>query len=205
MVATNNRSVPPVSQRAVCATEQSSASRKLGDAVRWCYGVVSVVLPSHTLAFTPRLPQARARVVSGATMAPIMVRYLASVFVDAQELTPNTQIITTLLTSLNRFQLLPNMISVLTPNGVSQRMAFQSSDGSKQLVLNLNRFDFTYSASVPLSDGLVPFNEFCNDATEALLAALQQFGHKANRLAAVRDSFLVNLPEDQKTDIARNW
>lgn len=75
-------------------------------------------------------------------MYGLKTRYLASVFVDAEDITPSNRVISDLMGVIADDDLTPDLQQELTPLGVQQRIGFRSLDGATVLALNRQRFDF---------------------------------------------------------------
>lgn len=133
------------------------------------------------------VPQAHAAAYSA------KLRYLASTFVDAQSIMPNTGDITALLTKLDDAQLIPGTAQEVSATGVIPRIAFATPDGTLQLILLGNRFDYSKLSATPEGSDLGGFSEFCEDAIAKLTTALDHFQRKAHRLAAVQEGYLQDI------------
>ncbi len=122
------------------------------------------------------------------------IRYLASTFVDAQSIIPNTSDMAALLAKLNDEQLIPGSAQEVSAAGVSTRIAFATPDGTRQLLLLGNRFDYSKISTTPEGADLGEFSEFCQDAIVKLTTVLGYFQRRAHRLAAVQEGYLQDMP-----------
>jgi hypothetical protein len=122
-------------------------------------------------------------------------RYLASVFVDAESVTPNAENISGLLNALQDKTFIPMSGQEMSPKGPLLRIVFTTIDGEWQLALLSKRFDLTRVATVQDGSNLGDFSTFCRDAIPKLTTALEYFQRKAHRLGAVQEGFLPDMPK----------
>jgi hypothetical protein len=138
-------------------------------------------------------------------MYGLRTRYLASVFVDADDLTPTKHFISDLMEAFGDEEFIPDVRQEPTPLGVKQRIGFRDLDGSRVLALNGQRFDFM-RLPLGLEKGdrceLGEFDSFCEEAARKLVIAIDYFARKAHRLAAVQEGFLRDMSEDVMGEIA---
>lgn len=134
-------------------------------------------------------------------MYDIKLRYLASVFLDADSITATAENIAHLVKAFNSSNLLPIGMQELAGASAIPRLAFASPEGDWQLRCSKNRFDLIH---VPVSaDGakLGDFSLFCQEASSKLVTTLNYFQRKAHRLAAVQEGLLAEFPKEEMEEI----
>lgn len=130
------------------------------------------------------------------------IRYLASVFIDAESIVPNVKDIGALVPALGGDQLLPTTVQELAAAGGVPRMAFLSTGQDKQLILLSQRFDYSYVSQEPEGSDLGTFEDFCRDAMAKLVTVVNHFQRKPHRLAAVQEGYLATMPPEEMDRIA---
>ena len=139
-------------------------------------------------------------------MYGLRTRYLASVFLEADDITPTKHFISDLMDAFGDEEFVPDMQQELTPLGIKQRIGFRGVDGSKVLTLNGQRFDFIWLPS-GLEKGepaeLAEFDLFCKEAATKLVISIDYFARKGHRLAAVQEGFLREMPTSVMEEIAQ--
>ena len=130
------------------------------------------------------------------------IRYLASVFVDADSIVPSPTHALEFLKTLGNDKFFPGIVNELSPTGPSPRLSFRTSDNSLRLNLLGKRFDFALTAKEGEGDDLGEFSKFCEEAKYILALALSFFQRKAHRLAAVQEGFLKQMDSKEKDEIA---
>ncbi len=136
-------------------------------------------------------------------MYDIKLKYLASVFVDADSITANAENITLLLKILNDEKLLPVSLQEPSITGGIPRIAFATPSGERQLLLLGKRFDYTRLLGAEEGENWGDFSVFCREAGEKLITALNFFQRKAHRLAAVQEGLLADFPPKEMEHIAQ--
>lgn len=130
------------------------------------------------------------------------LRYLASLFLDAESIEPSARHITDLLRGFDDPRLLPIMAQERTPTGATARIAFRSPTGDRQLILRGNRFDFSYTSEEVDGPDIGDFASFSRDAGVKFAVLLDHFERKAHRLAVVQEGFLRRMSQDDVEAIA---
>ncbi len=136
-------------------------------------------------------------------MYDIRLKYLASVFVDADSIIANAENITLLLRTLNDEKLLPVSLQEPSITGAVPRIAFATPSGERQLLLLGKRFDYTRLLVAEEMEEWGDFSIFCQQAGEKLITALNFFQRKAHRLAAVQEGLLHDLPKEELEKITQ--
>ncbi|MBD3308638.1 hypothetical protein GF339_19670 [candidate division KSB3 bacterium] len=119
------------------------------------------------------------------------LKYQASVFLDADSITPNMKDVTGLIQVLNDRALLP----FITQEKSSARMGFRSIGGKTQVQLLLlsKRFIYERIVSPPSEPDIGDIETFCKEATQKLRGVLSYFERKCYRLALVQEVVLFDL------------
>jgi len=122
-----------------------------------------------------------------------MLSYQAVASVEAQAVGYSARAIAALTEVFAEQQLSPRMISTLSTSGVNQLLTFSSPDNLSQLILGGRQFEYARSAAIPLGEGLIGFDAFCEEAILVLTQALGYVDRTPHRLSTVRDSVLADL------------
>jgi hypothetical protein len=134
-------------------------------------------------------------------MYGVKLRYLASVFLDAESIEPSRASMTEVSALLGDDELMPALVEERSPAGVRTRMGFRSSSGEWQLVLASQRFDFLQLPTDASGSNLGDFSEFCRRASTRLISVLGHYRRKGYRLAAVQEGFLPDMSESDITSV----
>lgn len=130
-----------------------------------------------------------------------ILKYQASVFVDAGSITANSQDVTELLRMLEDKRLLPIAVKQHSPAGFIDRIGFQSSDAEWRLVLLTDRFDFVHERTQKSGEDLGRFSDFCEEAITKLGMVLEYFGRRAHRVAAVQEGMLPEMSSGTMNEV----
>lgn len=127
-------------------------------------------------------------------------RYMAAIFLSAEDLVANTQNVGRLIgifgPLLDEEQLFPTTVREATPAGARPRIGFTSADGSKALALLGSRFDYVEQSQNPNGEDMVGLREFAVRAARVLGTILEGLGKKAHRLALVRNGHIIDADHD---------
>ena len=126
------------------------------------------------------------------------IRYLASVFVDADSITSTADNISGLLKALDD----ENFVPVSLQEQSKPRMAFATHGGEWQLLLLSNRFDISHHPTMVDGSNLGEFSDFCQSAIAKLKVPLKYFKKTGHRLSAVQEGLLSELPKRKMNEIA---
>jgi len=132
----------------------------------------------------------------------IKSRYLASVFLDADELVPSGDMWKELIDVLQDEQMQPNTVQEPTPLGKKTRISFKNSDGSIILVLTGQRFDFMRRIVSEETMDLGDFTAFCTEASSKLSKLTTFLKKESSRLAAVQEGFLQQMTDEEMSEVA---
>jgi len=140
----------------------------------------------------------------GDALGGTQIRYLASVFVDAERILPTPDDIKRLVDILGD----PNMRAVWgqDPNNPNSppRLGFSNQSTGRQLALLGNRFDYAAVSSEPEGSDLGSLADFCREAASRLSGAMEHFSQVANRLASVQEGYLPTSSAMPMDNVARN-
>jgi hypothetical protein len=132
------------------------------------------------------------------------VRFLAGVFVAAENVKPSNEDVAALMPIVEGVELFPRPILETTPTGDVSRIGFISSDGAWQVMLLKERFDVARTSPNQLSGSdLGDFAEFSSTASGILEFLVERFGIRPHRLALVREGFLTEMDNDQTNELAK--
>ncbi len=125
-------------------------------------------------------------------MYDIRLRYLASVFLDSQNITAESENTREILESLDD----DRFISVVAFDSVGgenvQRVGFMAPKEGYLFVLGGKRFDFSLRAKIH-RESEEDFSSFCKEASNKLSIILKYFGRKGHRLALVREGLIEEM------------
>jgi hypothetical protein len=122
------------------------------------------------------------------------IRYLASVFLDANSIRATARAIAKVVDVLDDDNLLPITIEEQTLIGPSiPRLGFRSVKGDWLVTILGERFDVAHLPLDTQSSNMVDFAEFCEIARQHLSKLLIHFERKAHRIAAVEEGFLPEM------------
>lgn len=132
------------------------------------------------------------------------LRFLASVFVNAENVTPTNEDVALFMTLVEGVELFPRPILEQTSmSGDANRIGFVSSEGGWQVMLLRGRFDVARASTNPLAGSdLGAFEEFTGTASRILLLLVEHFGLRPHRLALVREALLREMTLDEATALA---
>lgn len=133
-------------------------------------------------------------------MYTLKIRYLASVFLDAESLAPDPERISGFLEALNDEELLP--VPALEKVGDSEvrRIAFSSTDTALRLVIGTNRINMSLHPTLPDGENMGELSEFLEHAAQKLGAVLGFLGRRVHRIATAQEGI---LPDMKKKDLER--
>lgn len=136
-------------------------------------------------------------------MYDIKLRYLATAYVDADSITPESDNVAGALKALDdeRFVSIPAFQNVEGKR--VPRIGFMAPDGWT-FVLGGTRFDLSLRPTVGEGDNMGEFSDFCKEAPLKLISALAFFDRKAHRLAVVREGMLPEMEVGEMEAVARH-
>ena len=133
-------------------------------------------------------------------MYGLRLRNLATVFVDAQSLGYSASLLGPLSDAFRDEGLFPTLIQ----EGPMPRIALTSPNGDWRLLLLSQRFDVWQLPTSPVGDGgMAGFADFCARARPLLTKAIDHFGKKGHRLAALQEGFLPDMSAKQLDDVSQ--
>jgi hypothetical protein len=132
-------------------------------------------------------------------MYGLRLRYLASMFLDAESIQANAKDVAGLMELFQDDQFLP--VQAIENN--IPRIGFRSVEGTRNLILSGKRFDYFHLPTKNNLD-LGDFTVFCQYAISKLSIALDYFKRKGHRLAAIQEGLLPEMTDDEINNIAKN-
>lgn len=125
------------------------------------------------------------------------LKYLASVFWDADSIIANPQDISTLLAKLSSENFIPLTLIEQTTEGLKNRIAFQTPDGEWRLIIAGKRTDVFRNPTDLNGTNLGSLEDFSLKAFSHLQLVLQHFDIKGNRLALVQEGLFKPMSDDE--------
>ena len=132
-------------------------------------------------------------------MYGLRLRYLASIFLDAESIQANAKDVAGLMELFQDDQFLPSQAA----DSNIPRIGFRSVEGTRNLILSGKRFDYFHLPTKNNLD-LGDFTVFCQHAISKLSIAIDYFKRKGHRLAAVQEGFLAEMIDEEINSIASN-
>ena len=105
-----------------------------------------------------------------------LIKYAASVFVDAASVRPEPAVITDILKKLSDDRFIPAPVLEDVGSNRVQRIGFLAPEEGWQMILGTVRFAFQLGPMSPNLSEIPDFVEFCREASMKLTAALEFFG-----------------------------
>ena len=137
-------------------------------------------------------------------MYDIKLRYLASVYVDADSIKPDAKIVSGLQEAISDEKFIPTQAFESTgPGIVKQRIALHTPNDGWQLVILGKRFNFVLFPITIDGKNLGEFSDFCKEAAKKLSTALKYFGLKAHRVAALKEGLLPEMKNEEMNALCR--
>ena len=145
-------------------------------------------------------------------MFDIKLKYLASVFVDADSITHESKYITDLQKELKEEGFVPLQVfegpgpgvTISSHGIVKPRIGFHNPDKGIHLVLQGTRFDYSKQPLLSSVKEMGEYSDFLKEASDKLNIAMDYFGRKAHRLAAIKEGFLPEMNSKKLNAICSN-
>ena len=131
-------------------------------------------------------------------MKTVKLKYLASVFLDADSITPDTRDVTGLIQTIKDSNLLP----FLAQENSTPRMGFRSLDNETRLLLLSKRFIYEKIRSSPSEKDIGDIEAFCKEAKLKLESTLSYFERKCYRMSLVQEMVVFDIAQPQLDGIA---
>ena len=135
-------------------------------------------------------------------MYDIKIRYLASVYLDADSLVPTTDLVAAIHKSLGDERFTPTTVLEDANGKKIARIGFVIPDIGWQLVLSGKRFDLSTQPTSMSGENMGVFSDFCKEAAIKLSSLLEFFERKARRMAVVREGLLPEMNSKLLNEIA---
>jgi hypothetical protein len=132
-------------------------------------------------------------------MIDIRLKYQASAFVQASDIRPTPENITTLIGLLQHMELVPSTFQELGPSSPAPqvRPRFSSPNNEWNILFASNRIDIEKNPTSPDGSNLGDVSEFCAQATDLFRRILHSYKKKANRIALVTTYLLRDMSQKQ--------
>ena len=134
-------------------------------------------------------------------MYDFKIRYLASVFLDADSITAEPELTMSVLEALKDKRFIPFPLFEENEERRVQRIAFISPKDGFFLRFGGDRFDLSLMPTEGRKN-IGEFADFCEEASGKLIIGLKHFDRKARRLAAVREGLLPEMDIKQIESVA---
>lgn len=134
-------------------------------------------------------------------MFDVRIKYLASVFWDADSLIPNPKDISNILKELSDDGFIPFNFAEASVSGLKNRMAFQTENSEFQITLSGKRVDINKLATDSTGSNVGDLKEFCTKSSRFLKFFLEYFKREGQRLALIQQGLLKEMDDSQYTDI----
>lgn len=132
-------------------------------------------------------------------MIDINLKYQAGIFVNAEDILPTPDIITSLLQIFHDKNLVPNTFQELglaSPQ-LQVRLRLSTPNNEWAITFATNRIDITKNPTDLKGSNLGTPDDFCSDAIVLFTKIINQFPKKANRLVFTTNSILEEMTDDK--------
>lgn len=136
-------------------------------------------------------------------MIDIKLKYQAGIFVNAEDILPTPDIITSFLQIFRADNLIPNTFQELNPNNPKSQVRLRLSTPNNEwaIAFATNRIDVTKNPTDPKGSNLGTPDDFCSNAIGFFTKIVNQFPKKANRLALITTQLLEEMTEDKLSSV----
>ncbi len=115
------------------------------------------------------------------------IRFLCSVFVNADDIVPKPPLVSDLFKKLEGFELLPTTAREQGPTGTRERIAFSHTPTGIFVVLTGSRFDVSIQPVSESALEMQDFSGFIQKSSDILTILMEYFERKGTRLACVQE------------------
>lgn len=132
-----------------------------------------------------------------------LTKYQASFFLNAKDIIPSPDNITTLINIFSSKGFLPSTFQEIGPHTPAPQIRLRLSTPSNEWQINIasHRIDVEKNPTSPRGQNLGDIQAFANDATDIIRKILEKFPRKGNRLSIITSGFLKELNRDLLNDI----
>jgi hypothetical protein len=132
-------------------------------------------------------------------MIDIRINYQTSIFVNAEDISPTPDIITSLIKAFRDKALIPNTFQELSASSPAPqvRLRLSTSDAEWGIDFGTRRIDIEKHPTDPKGSNLGELADFCLNSSDFLERILRMFKKRANRLSLVTDSLLKEMSDAQ--------
>ena len=136
-------------------------------------------------------------------MIDIKLIYQAVLFVNAEDILPTPDIITSFLQIFRDENLIPNTFQELNPTTPKPQVRLRLSTPNNEWAITFatNRIDVTKNPTDPKGSNRGTPDDFCSDAIGFFTKIGNQFPKKANRLALVTNQLLEEMTEEKLSSV----
>lgn len=131
------------------------------------------------------------------------IRFLCSVFVNADDIVPKPTIVSDLFKKLERFEVVPTIAREQGPTGTRERIAFSHSASGLFVVLSGMRFDVSIQPLREPALEMQDFSGFILKSSEILTTLIEYFERKGTRLACIQEGmYKTQTLEEEALEIS---
>lgn len=136
-------------------------------------------------------------------MFDVIGKYQASLFVNATEIAPNPDVISTLLNMFRDKGLLPTTFQEIGPQGLIPLVRLRLNSPNKEWGINFasNRIDIEKNPVMAGGRNMGEVHDFAKDAEVFFSRILGHFKKKGNRLSIITTGMLREMTDKQLSDI----
>jgi len=132
-------------------------------------------------------------------MLDIRLRHQASIFVDANDIVPSPDIISSLIDVFRYKNLIPNTFQEigLTSPVPKVRLRLSTTNNEWNISFATHRIDVDKNQIEPRGSNVGELSDFCSDAIDFFERILNRFNKRANRLTLNTNGLFEEMTEDQ--------
>jgi hypothetical protein len=132
-------------------------------------------------------------------MIDIKLKYQASIFVDADDIAPSPDIISSLIDVFRDRNLVPNTFSEIgpTPPVPKVRLRLSTTNNEWNVAFGTRRIDVDKNPVEPKGSNVGELSDFCSDAIDFFERILKRFNKRANRLSLNTNGLFEEMTKDQ--------
>ena len=132
-------------------------------------------------------------------MIDIKLQYQAVIFVNAEDILPVPDIITSFLQIFSAEKLIPNTFQELNTSSPKPQVRLRLSTPNNEwaIAFATNRIDVTKNPTDPKGGNLGTPDDFCSNAIGFFTKIVNQFPKKANRLALITNQLLEEMTDEK--------
>lgn len=130
-------------------------------------------------------------------MIDIIERYQASIFLNAADITPSPDNVTTLVNIFRDRELIPNTFYEFKPPSLLPQPRLRFSNLNSEWIINIGteRIDIEKHPTDPKGNNLGDLSKFCTDAMGMFTKIIEKYNKKSNRLALIANYIMQEMTE----------